>query len=567
MKRINTLYVIICLLLFVVLASGNSSVISHDKQNQLHNEYQWSEPELLFFLPDTLGPRGHERDLSAYVSERKILLLKRYERRNLQGNALEFSAVVKTGIEPDGNINEWQLSDNRYQAEAPSLAVLPNGEWHAIWGERREDPDFEEFEGVTRLVRFSTSLLYQNGNHVTANPATVAYHAGLGGFGRGALGGGTIPFHLSPDQNGTLHAVLTTDIFQEERGGGFIPEITYLRKYPDDDWDSPRLLSWHEFGNSNPFIESLNNDLIVIVFTGLIPGQNSWNEVFITISEDNGENWNEPQLLFADPDRPALLVRVAQDSENRIHVIWGMPSEPEVPVSDEIWHIYSEDGGSTWSKPELFFVMEKSPEVLISGIPLFDLVPDDFGCLHWFAHSVKIHSGGTSDSDARLAPRFHSRWCANDKRWRQTETLDFIKGISHFAAALDKTEQRMYLFWSDEHNDGRKAMYYSSKLIRDPNDIELPIIAQSGPLHIHPNFPNPFNHSTVIAFTLEEPGEIELTVYDMNGRRILHQFLGSKLEGRHFHELNMSGLSSGNYIYDLTLNGTWRQQDKMVFVK
>jgi hypothetical protein len=52
---------------------------------------------------------------------------------------------------------------------------------------------------------------------------------------------------------------------------------------------------------------------------------------------------------------------------------------------------------------------------------------------------------------------------------------------------------------------------------------------------LHPAFPNPFNPSTTISFTLPENARVKLTIYDINGREI--------------DELENSDLHTGSYVY------------------
>lgn len=94
-----------------------------------------------------------------------------------------------------------------------------------------------------------------------------------------------------------------------------------------------------------------------------------------------------------------------------------------------------------------------------------------------------------------------------------------------------------------------------------------PVVAISGPLQLHANYPNPFNPSTNISFTLEDPAEVGLRVYDISGRQILQRNLGTKLAGLHTEDVNLEGLTSGTYIYEIEVNGRWRQQSTMMLVK
>jgi M6 family metalloprotease-like protein len=67
-----------------------------------------------------------------------------------------------------------------------------------------------------------------------------------------------------------------------------------------------------------------------------------------------------------------------------------------------------------------------------------------------------------------------------------------------------------------------------------------------------PNFPNPFNASTTIAYTMYREGPASLEVYNLLGQRIMQLDQGVVPPGLHSVVLDGDGLSSGVYIYRIT---------------
>lgn len=65
------------------------------------------------------------------------------------------------------------------------------------------------------------------------------------------------------------------------------------------------------------------------------------------------------------------------------------------------------------------------------------------------------------------------------------------------------------------------------------------------------NFPNPFNPSTKIPFTLSVRSELSLVIYNALGRKIDQIYLGSLSAGAHAVEYNAESLASGVYFYRL----------------
>ena len=90
-------------------------------------------------------------------------------------------------------------------------------------------------------------------------------------------------------------------------------------------------------------------------------------------------------------------------------------------------------------------------------------------------------------------------------------------------------------------------------------------------VELHYNYPNPFNSSTRIFFTLSRPVEVEIVVYDLKGKYINRLTRAHYLSG-HF-SVNWDGVSedgspvpSGLYIYELRTSN-FRDISKMLLLK
>ncbi|MFQ5584782.1 MAG: T9SS type A sorting domain-containing protein, partial [Calditrichia bacterium] len=66
------------------------------------------------------------------------------------------------------------------------------------------------------------------------------------------------------------------------------------------------------------------------------------------------------------------------------------------------------------------------------------------------------------------------------------------------------------------------------------------------------NFPNPFNLSTTIEFTLPEASEVKLTVYDALGQEVETLIPGLLSAGQHRTVWQANNLPSGVYFYRLS---------------
>jgi hypothetical protein len=90
-------------------------------------------------------------------------------------------------------------------------------------------------------------------------------------------------------------------------------------------------------------------------------------------------------------------------------------------------------------------------------------------------------------------------------------------------------------------------------------DINVSVDAEnSAPvasLALEQNFPNPFNPSTTIAFSVPATSHVTITVFDVNGRKVAELVNRVVAAGRHQQAFNASHLASGTYYYQLVSNG------------
>ena len=90
-------------------------------------------------------------------------------------------------------------------------------------------------------------------------------------------------------------------------------------------------------------------------------------------------------------------------------------------------------------------------------------------------------------------------------------------------------------------------------------------------INLTQNYPNPFNPSTTISYSLPEAGEVDLLIYDLQGRLVDKLFSGPQSSGTH--DIQWSGsdqngnqISTGVYLCKM-LAGDYSQTIKMVYLK
>lgn len=85
---------------------------------------------------------------------------------------------------------------------------------------------------------------------------------------------------------------------------------------------------------------------------------------------------------------------------------------------------------------------------------------------------------------------------------------------------------------------------------------------------LSPNYPNPFNATTNIEFSIPETDEVTIDVYDVTGRRVAVLVHSQTLSaGQYTVPFDASELASGMYIYRVRLNSGGSLTDTMMLIK
>ena len=84
---------------------------------------------------------------------------------------------------------------------------------------------------------------------------------------------------------------------------------------------------------------------------------------------------------------------------------------------------------------------------------------------------------------------------------------------------------------------------------------------------VKPNYPNPFNPSTIIEYILPKSENVSIDIYDLNGKQLEILVNGFQNPGTHSVEFDGSKYSSGIYLYNLTTESGISRVGKMILIK
>jgi agmatine/peptidylarginine deiminase len=99
-----------------------------------------------------------------------------------------------------------------------------------------------------------------------------------------------------------------------------------------------------------------------------------------------------------------------------------------------------------------------------------------------------------------------------------------------------------------------------------PTPLDSPIQHFIPEIVIHPNYPNPFNPSTTIEFSLNFAAQVELGIYNSLGEKVTTLHKGRLRAGIHRFTWHAKNLGSGIYFYKITTQN-FRKINKVMLLK
>ena len=85
--------------------------------------------------------------------------------------------------------------------------------------------------------------------------------------------------------------------------------------------------------------------------------------------------------------------------------------------------------------------------------------------------------------------------------------------------------------------------------------------------HLCQNFPNPFNPSTQISYSIPQSGFVSLKMYNTLGQEIQTLVNKSQVAGKYTISFDAQNLSSGIYFYKLQVGSSFVQTKKMILMR
>jgi Carbohydrate family 9 binding domain-like len=129
--------------------------------------------------------------------------------------------------------------------------------------------------------------------------------------------------------------------------------------------------------------------------------------------------------------------------------------------------------------------------------------------------------------------------------------VDFFDGDS-FDDSLNNYGTRTWWFRENEGGPACAWMVMDPNLLVNVDDVQKTVIPNS--LILYGNYPNPFNPSTKIKYSIPFSGNVIIYLYNSLGQVISSIKTGSQSLGQHEYNFNAGKLASGAYFYKVSLS-------------
>jgi hypothetical protein len=105
-----------------------------------------------------------------------------------------------------------------------------------------------------------------------------------------------------------------------------------------------------------------------------------------------------------------------------------------------------------------------------------------------------------------------------------------------------------------------------TKFVFDDLNTGISDQQQSGGNFTLTNYPNPFRELTTICWSMQTPGMVQLSVFDITGNEIKKLVNESRAAGNHSIDFDATGLADGIYIYQIR-HGEASETKKMLLMR
>jgi len=240
-----------------------------------------------------------------------------------------------------------------------------------------------------------------------------------------------------------------------------------------------------------------------------------------------------------------------------VYVLWS--DQRNGLDNTDVFLVKSNDSGSTWSTPTAVNSDGGTAQQFFPWLA----IDQSNGFLYTVFYDRRNYSVGDSMTDV-----FVARSTDGGDTWTNFQVSDvpFLPRSSIFFGDyinIAANNGKVFPIWM--RLDTLKLSVWTA-LINDLVAVEGVPTEQNLNFELGNNYPNPFNPSTSIPFTLAERAHVRLKVFDLLGRLCAVLVDRELPAGRHLARFYVDDHPSGTYVYELD-NGSSRRSRKFVITR
>ena len=279
----------------------------------------------------------------------------------------------------------------------------------------------------------------------------------------------------------------------------------------------------------------------------------------VFLSTNNGDNWIEA-------DNGITGINVLSLAVNRNGFIYA-GTEGNVAFN-------STDNGNSWVKISGGLIDKTIPKLVInsSGIiyagsttgGLYRSINTTVVPVELSSFEIKGENGSVNLT-WKTASELNNRGFDIERK----DNFGDFKAIAFIDGCGTSTKLKQYTYIDKNLPDGKysyrlKQLDFNGAFkFSEAEEIEINAVKS---FSLSQNSPNPFNPSTVITYSLPEPGNVTLKIYDILGKEITTLVSGNIPAGQHTVHFNAGELRSGTYFYTIRA-GKFVETKKLLLLK
>ncbi len=469
------------------------------------------------------------------------------------GSAVTIVAVAKT----TGNTGNWQriVSDNGYflfgYNSAEAYNYYGNGAW--VGAGSHKAANIGSYEILTTSITNTTDNSYLNGVASSAVGITRAAH--------------NAPLIIGAAWENSAYAQFLN---------GDIAELIIYNKIlsvNERKAVEAKLMTKYHVGAqstaSNPSVPSGGTGNYVLGNTGatvnFTTGSETSGTLNATVSDNPGTAGELPITVSGVNSQKYWSIQNSGLTGLTYSITLDLSDVTGITDFRSLRILKRENADSVWKDVELepfnATVTYDEPFVTVSGLKSFS----EFGLGEFSGVlPVELSSFTASVSNNRVSLNWATTTETNNYGFEIQKSVVSSQNsgwekVGFVAGKGTTTEKQTYSFTVSSLPSSVSNLQFRLKQIDTDGRFEyskiLTVSTKADKLELSQNFPNPFNPTTKIEFTVPSSGNVKIAIYDMLGREI-QSVLNKEMEsGSYSVVLDGRNLASGIYFYKLAFNG------------